>query len=320
MSNRPEVAPAVDVLADVLGSLDLRGWLHSRTEIVPPWRFDFMASHDSVFHIIGSGGGYLLAPGSHAGPLPISEGDVIVFPYGDAHAICDEPASSAVQEVALDYHASREHQVFPFEGDGSKSVMLCGSFRMEHHRHLSLLQSLPRLIHIPAAQGRLSPDFAGIVDLIAAESRSRRPGAEAVLRRLTEIFFIHIIRAWVERQPPEAGGWLRALEDPSISRALGLIHQAPGRPWNVTELAAAAGLSRSAFSARFTHIVGEPPMKYLTRWRMHRATRLLAGGHTIPIIAGRLGYDSEIAFRKAFKRQIGVPPGRYRTPPQADSR
>jgi AraC-like DNA-binding protein len=218
--------------------------------------------------------------------------------------------------VSLDYSDSREHQVqvFPFARNGATTVMLCGSFRLDHQRHLPLLHSLPGLIHIPAAQGRLSANLTNIVALIAAESGSGRPGSTAVLRRLTEILFIHIIRAWVEQLPPESRGWLRALRDPSIGRALGLIHQSPGQPWRVNKLAGAVGLSRSVFSARFTELVGEPPMQYVTRWRMHHATRLLVSGQTIPVIASGLGYDSEISFRKAFKREIGMPPGRFRQP------
>jgi AraC-like DNA-binding protein len=312
MSDRPERVPAVDVLTDVLSSLEMRGWLHSRNEITPPWRFDFTPSPDSVFHILGAGGGYLLGHDAQAAPMRVGEGDVVVFPFGDAHTICDQPASGLTQSVSLDYDPSREHQVFSFAGDGPEGVMLCGAFRLDRQHHLPLLRSMPRLIHIPVAQGGGSPDFTQIVALIAAESGSPRPGSEALLRRLAEILFIQVIRAWVEQQSPQARGWLEALQDPSIGIALGLIHQTPQRSWSVEGLADAAALSRSAFSARFTRLVGEPPIRYVTRWRMHYASRLLRNGQTVPAIARHLGYDSEVAFRKAFKRELGIPPGRYR--------
>jgi AraC-like DNA-binding protein len=133
-----------------------------------------------------------------------------------------------------------------------------------------------------------------------------------VLRRLTELLFIQVIRVWIEQQAEVSTGWVTALRDQPISTALGLIHQFPEREWKVEELAAAVGLSRAVFSARFTRLVGEPPIKYLTRWRMHRAKRLLKNGVKIETIAELLGYESEVAFRKAFKREVGMPPARYR--------
>lgn len=301
----------MDVLTDVLTSLDLKGWLHSRTEVAPPWRFDFAASPDSSFHILSSGGGYLWVDGEPA-PRRVEDGDVLMLPHGHAHAICDAPASPLTQAVRLDYEARRTYQVFPLEGEAPTTVMLCGAFHFEDPGNYPLLQGLPKVIHIPGEQGRMASGFADIVRLLARESAARRAGTEVMLRRLTELLFIQVIRVWIEQQAPATGGWLGALRDQPIATALGLIHQAPGRRWKVEELADAVALSRSAFSARFTQLVGEPPMKYLTRWRMHTATRLLNNGATVETIARQLGYDSEVAFRKAFKRAAGIPPARYR--------
>jgi AraC-like DNA-binding protein len=315
MSDRPSIGRGVDVLGDVLTSLRLRASLYSRTEISSPWRFAFTASPDSTIHIIGSGRGHLLIPDAtqQNESTAVGEGDVIVFPHGDPHTVCDDPASPLTKEVTLKYQPSCPHQVFPFGGDGSTTVMLCGAFRLDDEPHWSLLRSLPRLIHIPAADGQLSPELAGTVANIAAESTSARPGAEAVLRRLTEILFIQVLRVWLEHQPQQARGWLLALANPTVGRALGLIHQNPELQWNVDDLAKAVAMSRSTFSAQFTQLVGEPPIRYLTRWRMHQATRLLTSGQDISRIASRLGYESEVAFRKAFTREIGTPPGKYRS-------
>lgn len=323
MPDRPSGPLDTDVLTDVLVALRLRAWLYSRTEITPPWRFDFTASPDSTFHIIGSGGGYLLTndalPDNTTTPVPVAEGDVIVFPHGHAHALCDDPGSPLTQTVSLMYDADHAHHIFPFAGDGPTTVMLCGAFRLDR-AHEPMLHSLPRLIHIPAADGHVPPEFADVVALIGAESRARKPGTHSVLRRLTEILFIQVIRAWLEHRPQQSRGWLVALADPTIGRALGLIHQHPERHWNVKELATAVALSRSTFSARFTELVGQPPITYLTRWRMHHATRLLINGEDITSIANRLGYDSEVAFRKAFTREIGTPPGKYRQAEQRQHR
>ena len=152
--------------------------------------------------------------------------------------------------------------------------------------------------------------FADIVNFVAREANSPKSGSDIMLRRLTEMLFIQVIRLWIDQQAE--GGWLVALRDQSISTALSLIHQYPERRWKVEELAEAVALSRSVFSARFTRLVGEPPITYLTRWRMHRATRLLKDNVEIEKIAELLGYESEVAFRKAFKREVGMPPARYR--------
>lgn len=191
-------------------------------------------------------------------------------------------------------------------------VLLCGAFHVEQPDASPLLHSLPRVIHIPGERGNMERGFADIVSFIAREATSPKSGSEVMLRRLTEMLFIQVIRLWIDQQADARGGWLAALQDPSISAALGLIHQYPERRWKVEELADAVALSRSVFSVRFTRLIGEPPMKYLTRWRMHKAIRLLKNKVKVELIAEQLGYESEVAFRKAFKREIGIPPARYR--------
>ncbi|MFI1920474.1 AraC family transcriptional regulator [Nocardia sp. NPDC020380] len=198
------------------------------------------------------------------------------------------------------------------------TVMLCGVMRLARGRHQHLVGSLPAVMHIQAADGRLSPETADLVAMIARESCSRRPGAEAMLRRLTEILFIHMIRAWVEQQPVDNRNWLRGLNDPAIGHTLSLIHRAPERQWTVNELALSVALSRSRFASRFTELMGESPINYAAQWRMQHAARLLRTGATVSAVAGRLGYTSEVAFRKAFARQLGVPPGAYRRSGELD--
>ncbi len=301
----------MDVLSDVLNALELKGWLASRTEVAAPWRFDFAASRDSTFHILNFGGGYLRVEGELT-PLRVEDGDVVVFPHGHAHMICDELASPVTKAMRLAYDAPCEYEVFPLEDEGAMTVLHCGVFHFEHPSDHRLLQGLPNTIHIPGEQGRMVQGFANIITMIAQESASQQPGAEAMLRRLIEMLFIQVVRVWIAQQADPSGGWLAALRDQPISTALGLIHQFPERGWRVEDLAEAVALSRSAFSSRFTRLVGEPPMKYLTRWRMHRATQLLKNDITMEKIAQQLGYDSEVAFRKAFKREVGIPPARYR--------
>jgi AraC-like DNA-binding protein len=301
----------MDALADVLHVLELKGWLYSRTEAATPWRFDFAASPDSIFHILSAGHGYLSVEGE-AMPVRVESGDALLLPFGHAHTISDELLSPLTKAVQLTYSAHREYQVFPFEGEGPKMVMLCGAFHFEHPSDYPFLQSLPKVIHIPGEQGRMAQSFAEMVRMLARESVERLVGREVVLRRLTELLFIQMIRVWIESRAESSTGWVAALRDQPISTALGLIHQSPNRGWKVEELAEAVALSRSAFSARFTQLVGEPPIKYLTRWRMQRAKRWLKNDVKIETIAQLLGYESAVAFRQAFRREVGIPPAKYR--------
>jgi AraC-like DNA-binding protein len=301
----------MDVLTDVLNALELKGWISARRELTPPWHYDFAASQDMIFHLLSSGGGYLSIEGDSM-PLRVEDGAVLLFPFGHAHSVCDELTSPLTQVLHVDYSAQREYQGFASASDESKMVVLCGAFHVEYPGAFPLLHSLPKVIHIPAEQGRTVQGFAEIVQLIAREAATPRLGAEVMLRRLTELLFIHVIRVWVEQQAASSQGWVAALRDQPISTALGLIHHSPERGWKVEELAEAVALSRSAFSARFTRLVGEPPITYLTRWRMHRATRLLKDNVEIEKIAELLGYESGVAFHKAFKREVGMPPARYR--------
>lgn len=303
----------MDVLTDVLDTCELKGWLSSRRELVPPWRYDFATSKDSMFHMISYGGAYLQVAGETE-PIRVADGDVVLFPTGHAHSLYDDPLSPLTRLVHLDYNPQRGHQVVSSEGE-EKPLLICGAFHFEHPSDFPLLRRLPKLIHIPGAQGRLEPEFADLVQLIARESASQRPGAAVMLRRLTELLFIQIIRLWVDQQAEASVGWAGAIRDQFISRALGLIHQSPAHKWTVNELAEAVALSRSAFSARFSELVGEPPLTYLTRWRMRKATHLLKNEVRMETIAELLGYESEAAFRKAFKREIGIPPAQYRRQP-----
>jgi AraC-like DNA-binding protein len=301
----------MDVLTDVLNTLELKGWISARRELTPPWHYDFAASHDMIFHLLGDVRGYLSFKEDPT-PMPIEEGAILLFPFGHAHSICDELTSPLTQVLHVDYDAQREYQGFAGASDESKMSVLCGAFHLEHPGAFPLLHSLPQVIHIPAEQGSTVPGFTEIVQLIAREAATPRLGTQVMLRRLTELLFIHVIRVWVEQQAASSRGWVAALRDQSISAALGLIHHSPEQRWTVEELAEAVALSRSVFSARFTRLVGDPPITYLARWRMSRATRLLKDNVEIEKIAALLGYESAVAFHKAFKREVGMTPARYR--------
>lgn len=301
----------MDILTDVLNTLELKGWLSSRRELVPPWRYNFAVSQDSMFHVVRSGSAYLQVEGEPE-PIRLEDGDLVLFPTGHPHSLYDDPASPLTRLVHLDYNPDRGHHVVNHGGEGSPLLLLCGAFHFDYPNDFPLLQRLPKLIHIRGTQGRMDQGFADILNIIARESASQQPATEVVLRRLTELLFIQVIRLWIAQETKAPSGWAGALQDQPISTALGLIHQSPDYRWTVKDLAEASALSRSAFSAHFTELVGEPPMTYLTRWRMLKATRLLKNEVRMETIAEQLGYESEAAFRKAFKREMGIPPAQYR--------
>jgi len=176
-----------------------------------------------------------------------------------------------------------------------------------------LLASLPRVIHLSAgASDRSSAWLATLMDLAAKESGASRPGSENVLARLSELMFVETIRAYLETLPETGTGWLAGLRDPMIGRSLAALHGDPRAPWTVEELARQAGLSRSVFAERFTAMVGEPPMQYLALWRMQLASRLLVEGAQVSAAADAVGYASEAAFSRAFKKLLGQSPAAWR--------
>jgi AraC-like DNA-binding protein len=192
--------------------------------------------------------------------------------------------------------------------------MLCGAYLLDRSQPHPLLRELPELIHLPATIGR-HPALRAAVDLLGQELEQERPGADAVLPALLDLLLLYILRAWLAGQSGHAApaGWPAALRDTSAAGALRAIHGSPARPWTVAELGSLAGLSRAAFARRFTALVGQPPLAYLTWWRMTLAARdLRDGSEPLSAIAKKAGYNSEYAFAHAFKRQRGIAPGHYR--------
>jgi AraC-like DNA-binding protein len=190
---------------------------------------------------------------------------------------------------------------------------MCGAVRFDHPVARNLVAGLPPLFSVEAGDGMLAGRMRAAFDLIALEAREFGPGGEAVMTRLSDVLVIQAIRSWIDDAPSARSGWLGALHDPQIGRALALIHREPARPWTVAALADELALSRSAFAARFTDLVGEPAMRYVTRWRMQVAEDALrTEGAAVGEVANRLGYRSEAAFARAFKRVTGVSPGAVR--------
>jgi len=297
----------VDALTQILDTLRLRSSVYCRSELGSPWGLHFAPRACAVFHVLHRGNGYVRLASDDT-LLPVCEGDVLLLPDGDEHTLCETPTAPLFHNLELDQWGECALMRW---SDRPTAIVLCGTFDVEQRELLPILQQMPRLIHIPRSEAGA---LAGVLALMAAEAEAARPGKEAVLRRLADILFIQIIQRWVELQGVERCGWLGALHDPLIGKALSLIHSQPQQPWTVAALARSVACSRSAFAARFSALTGEGPIVYLTRWRMQLAARLLAEHPYARVseIAEQVGYHSEAAFSKAFKRAIGVAPSKYR--------
>jgi AraC-like DNA-binding protein len=294
----------MDVLSDMIAATRVGRPGFGTTVRHAPWGRSYPKKLSGAgFHMVLQGSCWLLP--RRGDPLPLSVGDV-VFLYGDmGHGLADSP-ETPLTEVA----GPGEPQVV--EGPGMRTALLCGVYEFERDWSHPLLDSLPEVVHVPAQLGR-HPQLRAIVDLLTAELDEGRPGGDAVAPALLDALLVYILRAWLSEQDRGGAGWASALRDPDLAATLGEMHEHPGRQWTVEELAAHAGMSRATFARRFAADVGESPLAYLTRWRMVTAARRLRGGdEPLSAIARHVGYSSEYAFAKAFKRIHGTAPGRYR--------
>lgn len=325
---------STDTLSDVLRSIHLRGAVFYYLSFGHEWAVEAPpaqeitstvipgAQHVIEYHVITKGSGRAAIAGQ--APVRLETGDIIMFPHGDAHVLSSGPGVEPIR-FGLDWiHATRHapkpvpivfstlHD-FSFGAPAPESVnhVACGFLGCDLRPFNSLIATLPRLLHLPAAE-----DGAWISQVILQAvnaSHNKRPGGEAVLERISEMIFVDAVRRHVERLPEDSTGWLAGLRDRQVGRALALIHDSPARAWTIAALAGEVALSRSAFHDWFVRLVGQPPMQYLTQWRMDVAATLLRqSGAPVASIAQDVGYESEAAFTRAFKRQVGTPPARWR--------
>ncbi|WP_242343827.1 AraC family transcriptional regulator [Anaeromyxobacter terrae] len=317
---------SADPLADVLASVRLTGSVFFRMECAAPWVAEAPPSsviagqvmpgvdHVIEFHAVTRGrclGGILGEP-----PLALEAGDVICFPHGDPHVLASAPGLRAAPPDLAAY-ARTADSALPFRvkwGTGPADVeLVCGFLGCDARPFNPLLAALPRVLRASDRDGPRRGWLSRFVEVAEAESRTPGLGGESVLSRVSELMFVELVRRHVEGLAPNRSGWLAGLCDPHVGRALAALHASPGDPWTVEQLARAAGLARSSLAERFAALIGEPPMQYLTRWRMQVAAGLIATSHDgVAGIAARVGYASEAAFNRAFKKLVGVPPARWR--------
>jgi AraC-like DNA-binding protein/mannose-6-phosphate isomerase-like protein (cupin superfamily) len=310
--------PGEDALNDVLAHIYVRGAVYCRSDLRPPWAFSIDRRPVAAFHAVARGQGLFQVEGE-ARPIRVSAGDLILLPQGNAHVMRDGPGTEPTPLDQIVAQNSLEDGIRLKMGDrGRLTILLCGGFEMEAGSNNPLLSSLPPVIHIRGKSNGSVPWLHMTLQQLELETRLSRPGGQALIGRLSDILFIQTVREYFNRLAvgdghAETGPWIRALKDPQIGAAISLLHQRPEQHWQVASLGSKVGMSRSSFSARFHELVGEPPLKYLARWRTVKAAWLLrTSTATLSEIARRVGYESEIALSTAFKRFMGLAPGAYR--------
>ncbi|MDX1521839.1 MAG: AraC family transcriptional regulator [Anaerolineae bacterium] len=304
---------SVDPLGEALHFLHMSGVFYTRSEFTAPWALALPALPGCLmFHVVTSGGCWLEVEGAE--PRMLRPGDFALVPHGDGHRLLSDPGVPAAQLFDLPREqVSERYEILRYGKGGAATSLICGAVRFDHPAARHLVRLLPKLIYVETWQSPQMEWIQSTLRLMAAEARALRPGGETIITRLADILVIQAIRSWLAEDPIAKTGWLGALNDKQIGRAILLIQRDPIRVWTVASLAAEVAMSRSAFAARFKELVGESPMQYVARWKMNVAlTWLKEEDISLGELADRLGYQSEAAFSRAFKRFIGVSPGAAR--------
>ena len=321
---------STDTLSDVLSAVHLSGSVFFDVTAQSPWVAEAPpaaqvaqditpgAQYALEYHVVTRGSCWIsLLGGAKFEPVRLEEGDIAVIPQGDAHVVSSAPGMRAEP----DWEALRRARDEPFAlrtgGDGpGDTQLICGFFTCDARPFNPLLDCLPRFIRFGRDASGASHDLLDrFVRFAADETGKKRPGGQIFLNRLSELLFVEIIRWHMDQLGPDGGkGWLAGLRDPVIGRALALLHARPAHAWTLEELASRAGASRSVLAERFANLVGSAPIQYLTQWRMQLAARRLADPHVkVCAVANEVGYESEAAFSRAFKKLVGQSPGQWRS-------
>ena len=298
----------MDVLSDVLNTVRLTSTVVVQTRLAAPWGIRTEPRDHFAFHVVSGGTAWFAVDG--ADPVALAVGDVVVLAPGHGHSLRSDPLAP-VRDV-LDLLADGTLCRPATGGHGDDAQLVCGSFRFDDP-HGALLAVLPTVLHARATDSSAGPWLAHTIDLLSYESFGDQPGNATVVNRLCDALFVYLLRSHLTSRSGGPASWLRGLDDPQIRASLALIHDRPDHAWSVAELASRVGMSRAGFAARFVELVGQAPIRYLTQWRVQKAAILLRGERrSIESIARHVGYESPVAFAKAFKRSTGLPPGAYR--------
>ena len=304
--------PRADALADVLDLLRVRGAVMAHVRANAPWGLRLPRATGATFHAVTTGHCWVRVPGRS--PRKLLAGDVVLLPTGAGHVVASDVAGPA---RAWDRVAKAQARTAAGEimlpGAGTATQIICAAFEYDRDVVHPLLSLLPPSLFLSERDRPEGDAVRSTLQLLHRELTAPSAGSAIVLDRLIDVLFVHVIRAWVASRNERATSWLVALRNPGVARALAVMHADPGAPWTLERLARESNLSRATLARRFASLVGEPPLAYLTRWRMELAARdLRATDDAVSAIAHRVGYTSEFAFSRAFSRHRGHAPGRYR--------
>lgn len=307
----------MDILAEILNRVRLGGTLLYHFELGDPWNLALPQRPYALFHYISPGSPPATLALEQGRELRMNPGDFVVVSRGEPHEIYSDRRTKPFSVLDLD-RSSAHRGVVRHGGNAQPySTMICGKFTVARPSRNSVLELLPPVLLLkPTEDGEW---LEAILRRMVSESARERPGQGVALSRLTEVLFVEVLRSWIKSLGPGEGGWLGAMADPHIGPALQLIHERPERPWTLDDLGQRVGLGRSAFSARFTKLVGQSMYRYLIVRRMEEAAFLLESSDDgIARIATRVGYETVAAFSKVFLRHHGLSPGRYRAVRRSD--
>lgn len=314
----------MDVLSEVLKVVRLDGALFYNGEFSAPWSFrsppssaiapyvSAGARHVIIYHLLTEG--RASARLENEPPVALSAGDIVIFPHGDPHILSNGESMPPVdfgEEVGRIFRQGLK--ISRMGGGGQITRFVCGYMACDPHVSRALLGGLPRLLRVEIGNDASGKWLEDSIRFSASEPGESRAGAEAVRARLSEVLLVEALRRYLSMLPAETTGWLAGVRDAQIGAALAVLHRDPSHPWTLRALARAAGTSRSVLAERFQQCLGEAPIAYLTRWRLQLAAgRLASSSHGVASIAADVGYRSEAAFNRAFKREFGLPPARFR--------
>lgn len=323
----------MDVLSEVLKAVKLDGAVFYTAECSAPWGFRsppsrVMASylspepkHVIVYHLVTEGRGYAHIE-DDSKPVPLEAGEIVVFPHGHPHILGNGapivPVDSAKE---LQRILSEDLKIYRHGGGGELTRIICGYLACEPQLSKILLSGLPPILKVSIRNDASGEWLENSLRYSVDNSDASRPGGETVLAKLSEVLFIETLRRYIEQLPQKQAGWLAGVRDPEIGKALALLHRQSARPWTIAALAAEVGMSRSVLAERFRQYLSETPMAYLARWRLQLGAQMLhATSRSVAEIAGEVGYESEPSFNRAFKREFGLPPARFRRQSRAARR
>src|SRR5215471_18799727 len=300
-----------DVLTSVLNSLQFKGEVFCYGRFSAPWAIRVNRNEEYLhFHFLENGEAWIELEESGARTRMVS-GDFAIVPHGVAHFLTDYSKANAVDVKQLLICRNELH--LKHGGGGAETTTVCGAFSFEHQITNPILPLLPEVIHVPHDKTGGGTWLESTLNLLANEAQFPREGTASIIGHLTGIIFIQAVREWIASEANGQRSWLIALRDKQIGAALRLMHQRPSEPWTIARLASEVGMSRSPFATKFTSLVGEPPLSYLTKWRMNLAAGYLRDGQiSIREIAERVGYESQASFTNAFKRSFSLSPREYK--------